>query len=328
MHDESTKASQHGDNSSDTQVDALAASFAEVFRNLHWSYGETTRHVQLAADERAVLHALEKRLYKLIIPNLFKLPPKLYHYTTKVGVDGILSSGGIRATYWRDLADQHEIRYGMALVNETMQFLRSKLDPKLQEFLGALYYAFVQHELKQQYYIACFTECANSERHWKEYGSGFMLEFDTFGLTRPSPGTFLDVQPVIYTIKDQAQLINTVVLDCWSSAMELARNTSGDRASVWLPHVMNLITIHLHWHLSLIKREEFAWEKEWRLIVRSDRPESDQEPSAIKRFSQIPILTKPALSPIATISAHHHQSAHVVGEIVRSNGYTLPEFPL
>src|SRR2546423_10951019 len=112
----------------DELTDDLKASLADLGRSLEWSYGADTAHTELTAQERDVLHSLEKRLYRLNIPNRFKLPPKLYHYTDERGIAGILSSQGIRATYARDLLDQQEIRWGFSIVDTAMQFFRGKLD--------------------------------------------------------------------------------------------------------------------------------------------------------------------------------------------------------
>lgn len=305
----------------------LAAAVDDLARRLSWLYGAATPYTQLTAQERDVLHPLEKRLYRLIVPNLLKLPPKLYHYTDERGIDGMLSSRGIRATYWRDLVDQHEIRWGITAVNEAMQFFRGKLqDPQLRELMGVLYYAFVEHELRQEYYIACFTESGDSDRHWTEYGcadSGFAIEFDSFALQRPSAVTYLDLQPVIYTVKEQMNLISEIVLACWASTLDLVRSTSSERHWLWLPHIMGLLTSHLHFHLSLMKREDFVWEKEWRVIVRADKPIEPE--TGIKRFWHIPLLTTTDMSPIRAITARPMALVDALRQLIRSHGYVAPQ---
>lgn len=301
-------------------LEELARSFAELWHSLEWSYGDASRHAELTQDERDILGALEKRLYKLIARKVLTLPERLYHFTTKEGLAGILSSGGIHATYWRDLVDQHEIRHGMALVDCAMQYLRSRLQPQLQEFLGLLYYSFVQRELTQEYYMVCFTDCAESKRHWEEYdpvGSGFVIGFDAFKLRSAT----WDVQPVIYTMAEKADLIIQVVDACWVSALDLVR-TSKDRLWVWVSHIMNLLSTHLHWHLSLVKQDEFAWEREWRIVLRGDKPAN--KVTAVKRFTSIPLLTKPHVLPIIRI-ASRNGTTDLLRALIRLHGYDASE---
>jgi hypothetical protein len=208
------------------------------------------------------------------------------------------------------------------MVDTAMQFYRGKLEnPQLRDLLGLLYYSFVEFELQQEYYIACFTECGDSERHWAEYGwadTGFVIEFDSFGLEQPS-ATFLDLQPVSYAVQEQADLVSDIVLACWGSTLELVRSTSNERFWVWLPYIMSLLSSHLHYHLSRLKREEFAWEKEWRVIIRGAKPIDAL--TGVKRFSHIPLLTTPNPSPILAITARRTESVPALQELIRSHGF-------
>lgn len=292
-----------------------------------WSYIDNRTHSELTATECEVLHQLEKNLFHLIVPNIAKLPRRVYHYTSDRGLEGILASRGFRATYWRDLIDKHEIAWGATIVNGVMQALRWELrDETLRELLGMFYYDFLRHEVAQKYYILCFTEVGESDRHWIEYGyadTGFCLKVDTFDLRKPTVPYAMDIEPVIYDFKHQTNLVLNILLECWRSTMELVRGTSTKRQPIWLPHVMSLLTAHLHFHLSLMKTESFAWEKEWRIVIRSSKPNNER--AGAKRFVHLPILTPPSTSPVLAIAAREAGSLPCLRQMIVTHGYTAPK---
>lgn len=292
-----------------------------------WSYADNRAHPELSTTELDVLHPLEKNLYNLIVPNIARRPRRVYHYTSDRGLEGIVRSHGLRATYWRDLIDQREIVWGASILNEAMQALRRELQNEmLRELLGMYYYAFVQHEVAQEHYIVCFTEAGESERHWIEYGcadTGFCLEVDAFDLEKRSVAYAMDLQPVTYDFKQQTNLILNVLLPCWRATMELGGRTSSERQRVWLPHVMSLFTAHIHFHLRLMKTEDFEWEREWRVVIRGPKP-GEKEPG-IKRFVHLPILTGSDMSPILAITARHAPSLQYIRRLIEAHGYSEPQ---
>jgi hypothetical protein len=292
-----------------------------------WAYDNDRTHSELRAAEREVLFALEEKLYFRIVPNIARRPRVIYHYTSDRGLCGILASLGLRATYWRDLFDKDEIKWGIAIINEVMQALRWQLeDETLRELLGVCYHAFVRHEMAQEYYIVCFTEAGQSDRHWVEYGcadEGFCFELDAFSLQNPTIPHAVDLQPVIYDFKEQTDLLGDILLACWASIIKLVRQTSTERLVVWLPHVMSLLTAHLNFHLRLMKTEEFAWEREWRVVIPGPKPGESED--GAKRFIHLPFITKPTMAPILAIAARHAPSLQHLRDVIAANGYIQPE---
>ena len=290
---------------------------------LHWSYDESRRHTDLGDAARSMLHQLERRLYSFIAPHVVRQPHHLYHYTGDEAFEGILNSGGFRATYWRDLTDPKEIAYGMSVIDAVFQTLRSQLDTEsLREMLGVHYYSFVSQEVKQSYYIACLTEMGDSLIHWTEYGrasGGCCLEIDPFKLRRACGGFAVELLPVTYEFKSQADLAIEIVTLCWKTTISLARATPQSTYQTWMPHVMALLNAHLHFHLRLMKTESYSWEREWRIVVSGPAPQA-RAADAPKRFVHLPLFQ---LSPAAVTGLVLGPGTHSLDapRALRQHGY-------
>lgn len=71
------------------------------------------------------------------VDELFWNPQVLYHYTTREGLNGILSTGGVWATNIRFLNDASEYRFPQS---NFLQKLREILEDKVRSQLEALAY--------------------------------------------------------------------------------------------------------------------------------------------------------------------------------------------
>lgn len=275
-----------------------------------WCYGPDSACEGLTRDQQERLFKLEKRLYDSVWPMVVDQPPHLYHFTSETAVLGILRSRGLRFTHYQDLADRREIQYGRELVRAVLDFL-SKISDQLSRDLTHLFGRFLAGiEGKDSYYIACFTEVRDSERHWQEFvgeGHGYALKFDTALLSKGSDKILFDVKPVEYDLKSQIDIITSVIYPALACGRNLVTRNPTDRTFPWMPHLASLLSAYTQYHLIRMKAPAFEWEREWRIVLRESVLSRARHLGAAKssangkRFAHIEFLDKPNCSPITGV---------------------------
>ena len=91
----------------------------------------------------------------------------VWHYTSIDAASQILSNGNMRATYYSELNDQNDVKYGLEIAINTLQRLNFKeklfvdLENKLKDLL--------ENQYKHLWYIMCFTYEDDSIVHWQGY---------------------------------------------------------------------------------------------------------------------------------------------------------------
>jgi hypothetical protein len=103
-----------------------------------------------------------------------------YHFTSADGLRGILASGELWLTDYRDFADKEEIRNGLSLLNTVIANPPLQLHPTTRMLLDAL----LDDPLDEPIYVVCFCWLAESPHHWQEYArdeTGGAIVLDPFG---------------------------------------------------------------------------------------------------------------------------------------------------
>jgi hypothetical protein len=99
----------------------------------------------------------------------------LCHYTDFGGLDGILASKSIRATFSRTLNDGTEDVFGKHVVNKFIKGVKTAMNESyVEDFI-----------LSSPVFVASFCESPKLLSMWKHYaglGGGYCLEFDVRGL--------------------------------------------------------------------------------------------------------------------------------------------------
>ena len=208
----------------------------------------------------------------------------LYHYTTRTGLDGILKSGGLRATYRMKMNDVGEFDYARNLVFETLNQIGRRHDlPPVVHSLTTYTCKNLDLILKDtveisRAYCACLSVTSDHPQQWETYaesGAGFALGISLLKFLdnqRPaveSEQPFLFCVPVIYNEADQRDLVWRLVeagirdLQTFSEkCSQLSEDLTALRNRVTKEIVVQLLVL-----IDFIKAPTYSSEREFRLIL-------------------------------------------------------------
>ena len=184
-----------------------------------------------------------------------KAPSKLYHYTDFAGLNGILTSHRLWATYGKTLNDASEREFGeRAVVSRLESHLEPEFHPLIQDGLNRL-------PLPEGYFVSCFCEQCDLLSMWRSYagrGGGYCLEFA--GACLP---VFVDwlTKPISAVVKihygDELPLHLTNLL---AEIAALIRHdpVNPQRGMALVP-----------WIANQVKHPAFFEEQEWRVVIGS-----------------------------------------------------------
>jgi hypothetical protein len=215
---------------------------------------------------------VDKRFKKLQISP----PENLCHYTTLVGLKGILDSQCLWATHSLYMNDRSETAYGYRL----LAYHAKELEPTAASNLSKRFLVECQTDflspkvLEHPAYFTCFCTDKDMLGQWRGYsagGGGYSLVFRIDALKRLDssyPDTSL--VKVIYSRDDQDALVTLALREM----IKLLDGISGSLRARAI-HAMNLVKGML---LDLLgdcfaafKHPTFAEENEWRLVLHAPR---------------------------------------------------------
>lgn len=196
----------------------------------------------------------------------------IYHYTTSRGLEGILSSGVLRASNYRHLNDASEVGYGCELVADVLAreakrrsqtFHNAIID--IEQSLRSRWDQYLDRQL-MDIYVTSFCEAADRLSQWRAYGKpegsyciGFEIRrLDGIGLFWP--------RRVIYEPEEQRSEIETTIgrLNELSAPM-----TRADDVEFLLRYAMVELACRL-------KHPAFREEGEWRSIIDASNYDSQE----------------------------------------------------
>ena len=200
-------------------------------------------------------------------------PELLFHYTSSLGMRGILESSRLWATNYRFLNDALEINYGMALFKSIVQERLARSSSEVtSEFLRRSLHTANAFDGMFDCYIACFCGRGDLLNQWRVYagsGVGYALGLNAkeiglrWGELHPTQDFVL--RKVVYDADLQKRLISEV--------LELAECILNETTQA-LPvaDANNLIAKCCHFvrnevadYLFSFKHPAFEVEEEWRL---------------------------------------------------------------
>ena len=207
-----------------------------------------------------------------------------YHYTTRRGLDGILRSGGLQATYRMRMNDAGEFNYARNLVYEALNeiglchalppivqslttYTRKGLDQVLKDALE-----------RSSSYCACLSVHSDYPKQWETYaeeGKGFAIGINLrkfLNYQRPavqSGKPFILCAPVTYNETKQRNLVRRLVeagiRDLQTSSEKYSQQAK-DLTALW-DRVIKEIVLYLFTLIDFIKAPKFRSEREFRLIL-------------------------------------------------------------
>lgn len=122
-------------------------------------------------------HASRARLLKIQERNAVTAP--LYHYTTRGGLEGILTTGQIWFTHYKHLNDDTELEFGMTQAKVLLAEVANR-QPQLKKFCDWTSDLFSSENIHRTlgFYIASFSRNRDDWHQWEKYadsGRGFSI---------------------------------------------------------------------------------------------------------------------------------------------------------
>jgi hypothetical protein len=223
--------------------------------------------------------------------------PQIYHYTTLIGMRGILESRAIRLGHISSLNDPSEVQYGQKLIGDAIHEVVEQEDRRdLRTFLNKMLGVVNSlGSLRHHPFVFSFCESSNLLSQWRGYaggGRGYSLGFNFYNETRIAANLsdFNDgkkpyLRKLIYNRQTQQKLVQ----DYLQGVAAAAREALGRRLDFEAPEiVMASQAVNLDMLVSF-KHPAFEEEGEWRM-VRITR--DDHDPSGV-RFKEADGVLKP-----------------------------------
>jgi hypothetical protein len=242
---------------------------------------------------------------EFLIDTIDKAPDALVHFTRGDAARSIIGSGEL---WVQPLSKQDDKLEGKLLRSRAAELYKPHdaalprrtpsgdwdIDDTDQErfWLLARYNAFKTEMPPAQPYITCFADGVGGPRHWLEHADkkrGCALVFEHSALENAvmecagKLGHGARLVPVLYRESQHRGLIDRMVAVLrhhWTPAFSdapsiLERHAMAGAASAALDVAF--------WHLgAFIKRERFAWEREWRVIIDVRAPVGAPAPDKVK----------------------------------------------
>lgn len=234
-----------------------------------------------------------------ILDHALSAPPEktLFHYTTQLGLLGILKTQEIWATHTQHLNDSREFKHAVGVFRqEVASLVGSCQHDDRRNCLKEIERACLHSSGNINICVACFSEDADSLSQWRSYAgkNGFSLGFRGNHLAGLVQTEDAYLAPCIYDEARQREVARALIeeiadINCGIVA---APQSSYMGSSPFL----DFFNVHHHF-APLFKHPSFADEKEWRIIVgpvncERERYDFRPGPSMITPFYRFPLMTR------------------------------------
>jgi hypothetical protein len=207
------------------------------------------------------------------IPHIFDvirvdIPEYLYHYTSLSSFEKMLKTSDIFLFNSYQLNDYMENNVLLSVIDLVLSENKERFS---KEFIDALNYTFTNKYRTSLPYVFCLSNKYNSLSQWRNYGddcNGVCITFSTekIGLKYSLPeqnvkSSYLySIHNIIYSIEDQKQIVQDVLIDAMESATKLGNDKIKHDAFAEYAYMT------LSRFMSIFKLQEFSEEDEWRII--------------------------------------------------------------
>jgi Protein of unknown function (DUF2971) len=234
-----------------------------------------------------------------------KPPPMLYHYTTEMGLRGILESGNLWFSDIFAQNDPSELRHGLSIATAILKSRITNKRPEIDTFAQSIERFDVDAgiEAAGHFFIFCFRAHGDELGQWRAYadnGRGFALGFDTQLLedafVKKENGNPNKHHSTFHLTYDDAQLtrLQTSLADLIDPLISLPRSTGvrGDALSAYMMEVLVYHSMNIIRGVMFFKHEAYRNEKEYRFqqLFRYDKAAPEvkyrRRPGAIVRYRE------------------------------------------
>lgn len=185
----------------------------------------------------------------------------LYHYTSSIGLQGIIQSKSIWATDHRFLNDPSEFTHGWAIVFDALKRRKADLDKVSSEIWNTIELFRRGHEREGVFaFVGSLTSEGDLLSQWRGYGAGkgFAIGFNQDWLLKNAVAQGFDIHPVVYEPGEQRRAADDVVKLLIGLLSEREPETHFDTMRQWWKHALKVALI--------LKDQNFQEEREHRLV--------------------------------------------------------------
>jgi len=205
----------------------------------------------------------------------------LYHYTTALGLKGILESQSIWFSDYRDLNDPSELLHGIAMCRDVTRGLANGSDSNVVELLKIVDELMTQRNFatRLDFFIACFSAERDDLGQWRAYadnGRGFALGlsprfFQIQEKKGKQPDDNVFVGPVVYDVAQVLERHSSLLEPAIKVLLhEVERGCLGNDAVrdefMW-QLARSMVAGKLIWNCLTTKHPAYKHEQEVRLII-------------------------------------------------------------
>ena len=193
-------------------------------------------------------------------------PPLLYHYTSQVGLLGIVRDQEIWASHTQYLNDRREFRHALKLASGELDQMQEEAEGDKRQLIGEMKSGLERSIESVNVCVSSFSEVGDMLSQWRAYGggtSGFSVGFSGSFLREVSESQDCWLVPCVYQEPEQRALVRTLLEDV------LQENVHNQAAALEThqPPGGNL-QAYLNRYAPILKDSSFAEEREWRIISR------------------------------------------------------------
>jgi len=233
-------------------------------------------------QQKAEIQILDNVIFNALNP-VFEMtsqdhvPDTIYHYTSSVGLQGILTSGCLHASNVKFMNDKGEMLYAYNLIKqyfdeEASKYSANDLALKLLNLYRDLAdpFAILQKSYLLDVYAICFCEDGNSLPQWRTYsanGSGYSIGFSSNSLT--SGNIFEEnvvLNQVIYNQNRQIEIIKTLISGLVKHAIPYLKTIENDQEQLFMMLLSSRLGMLFSHFAVSFKSPSFQSEQEWRLV--------------------------------------------------------------
>jgi len=195
-------------------------------------------------------------------------PPIVFHYSTRLGLIGIIESQSVWATHIRFLNDSSEYSYTASLALKMADAIRPTIiNPTEREAFERFLKNLSELEFSTHYFVFSLSEDGDLLSQWRAYGNPgdcYSLGFESEGIRAIAEANQGLFRKCIYGPAKQQSLLSTVMEDALSEIRAgLRENLDPDEIQANLGELQGRVNLFA----TYFKDQAFSEEAEWRLIL-------------------------------------------------------------